>query len=143
MRKRLLLWSLLALAAAASRSTEPPRFEIVVHPDSAVTSVSRTELSKIFLGRLRSWVTGDAAVPVDQVPESPVRGDFSELVHGRAVVTIEIYWKRMIFSGRGVPPTELENDREVLAFVRSRPGAVGYVSPSTPLVGVRRLVLVD
>ena len=76
---------------------------------------------------------------MDQVPESPVRGDFSELVHGRAVVTIEIYWKRMIFSGRATPPTELENDREVLAFVRSGPGAVGYVPIDALLAGVRRL----
>lgn len=114
---------------------------IVVHPDSRITSISRAELSKVFLGRLRSWSDGTTALPVDQLPDRSVRARFSRRVHRRSVVTVEVYWKRMIFSGRGVPPDELANDQEVVAFVRAHPGAVGYVDTTTELAGMRELSL--
>jgi ABC-type phosphate transport system substrate-binding protein len=135
-----LLWSALLLAAATSLSAADP-VAIVVHPESGIRSVTRSELSKIFLKRLRSWQDGTMAEPVDQRPNSETRRLFTRLVHRRDVVTIEVYWKRMIFSGRAVPPKEVATDREVLEFVRSTPGAVGYVSLSTSLRGVRTVAL--
>jgi ABC-type phosphate transport system substrate-binding protein len=114
--------------------------EIIVHPASGITSVTKAELSKIFLKRLRTWADGERAQPVDQVPGA-TRESFSRWIHGSSVVTIEVYWKRMIFSGRAVPPVEAADDGEVLEFVRETPGAVGYVTKSAELVGVRKLVL--
>jgi hypothetical protein len=49
------------------------------------------------------------------------------------------YWQNVIFSGRGVPPVELDSDLSVVAFVRSNAGAVGYVRPGTALRGVKTL----
>ncbi len=117
--------------------------EIIIHPSSKVTTITRAELSKIFLKRLRTWSDGTRAEPVDQVPSSAAREEFSELVHGRSVVTVEVYWKRMIFSGRGVPPRELESDAAVIEFVRSTPGAVGYITDSEELEGVVKLTVED
>ena len=83
------------------------------------------------------------AVPVDQIPSSEARREFTTLVHGRSVVTVEVYWKRMIFSGKGIPPKELADDAEVIEFVRSNPGAVGYVTNSEGAEGVVKLRLED
>ena len=138
-----LLWSVLLLGAATSLSAADPSVAIVVHPDNGIRSVSRSELSKIFLKRLRTWQDGTMAEPVDQLPDSETRRAFTRLVHRRDVVTIEVYWKRMIFSGRAVPPPEVTTDQQVLDFVRSTRGAVGYVSRSTALRGVQRVVLTE
>lgn len=116
---------------------------IIVHPDTEATTVSKSELSKIFLKRLRTWSNGDAVIAVDLVPESPVREWFSKLVHERSVITVEVYWKRMIFSGRGVPPKELASSAAVVEFVRTTPGAVGYVSALAEREGVKLLSLQD
>lgn len=128
-------------AAAETTGDTRPGAIVVVHPATRVTSIARAELSKIFLKRLRTWQDGQTVHPVDQPPESVVRQQFSRRVHRRGVVNIEVYWKRMIFSGRAVPPRELKNDREVLEFVRGTPGGVGYVSRSAVLSGVRELVV--
>lgn len=133
----------LFLALAVTGATQADGFAVIVHPESRITTVSRAELSKIFLRRLRTWSDGTAALPVDQLPDRGVRQRFSREVHGRSVVTVEVYWKRMIFSGRAVPPDELASDREVIDHVRTHPGAVGYVEASTKLSGVRRLPLSD
>lgn len=136
-----LLWTFLVAAASASALVSAQSIALIVHQDNQVTSITRTELSKIFLKRLRTWSDGTVAVPVDQLPSSEVRKRFTRLVHRRSVVKVEVYWKRMIFSGRGVPPRERASDHEVLEFVRSTPGAVGYVTRSEELEGVRELKL--
>lgn len=112
---------------------------VVVHPESEIDSVTRVELSNIFLKRLRTWEDGQVAIPVDQLPENPVRAVFSKRIHQRSVVGIEVFWKRMIFSGRSVPPREYASDAEVLDFVRQTPGAVGYVGSLADVDGVKIL----
>ena len=74
---------------------------------------------------------------------SPVRDSFSREVLGKSVPAVEQYWTQAIFSGRAVPPVEKRTDADVLAYVRETPGAIGYVSASTPTEGVKRLALRD
>jgi TonB family protein len=40
-------------------------------------------------------------------------------------------------SGRGEPPLSVASDREVLAFIRLKPGAIGYVSAAADLERVK------
>ncbi|MCP3979394.1 MAG: hypothetical protein GY716_08700 [bacterium] len=133
----------LALSGVTSSQVHAQSIEVIVHPDTNVTSISKSELSKIFFKRLRTWADHTPAVPIDQVPESPARQQFTRLVHNRSVVSVEVYWKRLIFSGRAGPPRELPDDEAVVAFVRSTPGAVGYVGTSANTLGVRRLTVTD
>ncbi len=133
----------LALAGGQGRLAAAQEVQIVVHPSNELTSISREELSKIFLKRLGTWADGEIARPVDQPPDAAARARFSRLVHGRSVVTIEVYWRRMIFSGRDVPLIELQDDDRVLEYVRTHPGAVGYVSASAQTEGLRVLALAD
>lgn len=135
--------AVVGLAIAVLLPVHGPSVEIVVHADSSVTSITKGELSKIFLKRLRTWEDGTPAIPVDQAPDSPARREFSMFVHERSVVNVEVYWKRLIFSGRAVPPKEVATDEAVLEFVRNTPGAVGYVSKSARLEGVLRLRVKD
>ncbi len=134
---------LMALAFVALLPVYAQSVEIIVHPDNDITSVTQAELSKIFLKRLRTWADGTLAVPVDQVPDSSPRREFTRSVHERRVVNVEVYWKRMIFSGRAAAPPEMADDQAVIEFVRSTPGAVGYVSKLTRLEGVRALRVTD
>lgn len=148
MRARILLGAFfLALpgtpSLVAAESTETGAVVVVAHPEIEVTTISRLELSKIFLGRLRTWSDGARVRPVDQRPDSTARADFTRWIHGRSVVTIEVYWKRMIFSGRGVPPPEVANEREVLEYVQTTPGAVGYVTRSEIQEGVKEVQVTD
>ena len=44
---------------------------------------------------------------------------------------------------RSTPPVEVSSDADVIAFVRSRPGAIGYVSPQTDVKSVKVLNIID
>jgi hypothetical protein len=119
----------LALLGGTASAIETSEFKLVIHASNPLSEISAKELSKVFLGRKSSL--GGLIRPVDLVPDSPVRESFSREVHARSVALIKSYWRRQIFSGRLRPPRELGDDREVLAFVGSNVGAVGYVSRQT------------
>jgi len=128
----------------AQRSTaqEAGGFVVIVNTANPATEMDRGRLGKFFLKQLKSWEEGVAAAPVDQDPKSAVREAFTRAVHGKKVSAVKSYWQRMIFSGRAVPPPELDSDASVIAFVRGDPGGIGYVSPSAKLGdGVKELEL--
>ena len=59
----------------------------------------------------------------------------------RSVAAVKSYWQQMVFSGRGVPPPELDTEAQVVSFVLRNPGSVGYVSVGTSLHGARTLAV--
>ena len=108
-------------------------FKVIVNASNSIDSISAKSLSGLFLKKDLAWPDGRAVVAVDLEPDSPIRAEFTERIHGKKVSSIKSYWQRQIFAGKAVPPMELASDAEVLAFVAVKPGAVGSVSSSSPL----------
>ncbi|HEY0592583.1 MAG TPA: phosphate ABC transporter substrate-binding protein [Thermoanaerobaculia bacterium] len=134
--------TLLVPAAGAPQAGGPPQFRVVAHGATAASAVRKEDLSAIFMRRVRTWPGGTPIVPVDQPPRSAARARFTEAVHGKSVAYVTRYWQRLIFSGRGIPPRELPDDAAVLEFVRSTPGAIGYVDAAAALPpGVREIAV--
>jgi ABC-type phosphate transport system substrate-binding protein len=106
---------------------------VVVRADNPVTSVSRSRLADIFLKRTTRWEDGSVMVPVDLDAADGARTAFTRQVHGKPVTAIQAYWQQQIFSGKQAPPVERASDSDVLEFVRSRPGSIGYVSAGIAL----------
>lgn len=120
-----LIGFILMMSTAGVRGDDLP-FRVVVHRSSAIESISRAELSAIFLKRTKSWT------PVDKPATSRVREEFSRAIHGKSVAYVTRYWQRLLFSGRALPPRQLPNDAAVLAFVRTNRNAIGYIDHDTP-----------
>ena len=122
----------LLLMAGVAVAEELP-FRVVVHASNPVVSMTRAELSAIYMKRTRSWRDGTEILPINQPAASRLRERFSRAVHGKSVAYVTRYWQRLIFSGRAVPPREVRTDAAVLEFVRRNVEAVGYVDARTPL----------
>jgi ABC-type phosphate transport system substrate-binding protein len=140
-----LLSCLLALCPApraALAEEAEPAFKIVVHPDNPAARASRRFLSSLFLKQTTRWDDGETARPVDLKSDAATRRRFSEQVLNRSVAAVKSYWQQRIFSGRGVPPPELDSDQAVLAFVTKHRGGVGYVSSATD-IGKARLIRLE
>lgn len=117
--------------------------KIIVHPSNPVSTLKKTQVSNYFLKKASSWETGRKVLPVDQGESSPTRKSFTEEIHGKEVHSVVSYWQKQIFSGREVPPVEKNSDRDVIAFVRENPDAIGYVSDGTTLDGVKVVRVLD
>src|SRR5688572_8515134 len=114
-------------------------FKVVVHPSTEVSTLTKSELSDYLLKRKLTWPNGKAVIPVDLPEKSEVRAAVVRDVFGRSASAIKSYWNQQIFSGRAIPPAEKASDEQVVAFIESSPGAIGYVSTSAP---VGRLIVV-
>jgi hypothetical protein len=128
----LLTWGMLA-ARGTARAESAPDFRVIVHPDNPSTALSRDFLIDVFLKRTTRWNDGETIRPVDQRSDSFVRRRFSESVLQRSVAAVKSYWQQRIFSGRELPPPELESDEAVVNYVMKHRGAVGYVSGAAKL----------
>jgi ABC-type phosphate transport system substrate-binding protein len=115
------------------QSRTAPAFVVIVNADNSVATIDRELLSKIFLKRLMKWPNGLAAQPVDLAIGAAPRVAFTAEVHKKSVGAVRAFWQQQIFSGREVPPPEKSSENDVAAFVKENPGAVGYLSASTPL----------
>jgi ABC-type phosphate transport system substrate-binding protein len=143
-RRGLTLLALSLLSAAVVRSKaahadEVKAFRVIVHPSNPLGAVERGFLADAFLKKVTRWEAGEGIKAVDLRPDNPVRRRFTEDVLKRSLGAVRSYWQQRIFSGRDVPPPELEADEAVVAFVAKYPGAVGYVSGAAKLVGAREL----
>jgi ABC-type phosphate transport system substrate-binding protein len=127
----------LSLAMTLSLAAHAASWKLVANNSVSTTTLSKKQVGDLFLKKTAKWDSGAAVVPVDQIDASTAREAFSKAVHGKTAAAVKSYWNQQIFSGRDVPPVEKRTDNEVLSFVRSTPGAIGYVSDGTPTDGVR------
>jgi ABC-type phosphate transport system substrate-binding protein len=142
--KRILFGLLMAALFAPASTVQAQEFQVVVNAGSSFSEISKGDLSKIFQKKARKLPSGEGAKPVDQKKDAAVREAFSEAVHGRSAGQIESYWQQQIFSGKDVPPEKKDSDAAVIDFVRSHPGAIGYVSAGASLGdGVKAVAVSD
>ncbi len=130
-RCRLLLFVFLLTGLAPV--VEAADFKVVVNASNPINSITAKELSGIFLKKDLTWPVGQTVTAVDLKPDSPIREEFTAVIHEKKVSAIKSYWQRQIFQGKAVPPMERSTEAEVLAFVAADPWAVGYVSKGLPL----------
>ena len=128
MRKIVILSLLLSSVALPFAAQTGRSFKTVANQSTQVSEMSRVEVSRLFLKKKTLWARGEKVLPVDQLPKSSVRIDFSKVVHRKHVDAIKSYWQVKLFSGTATPPPELASDEEVLSYIRSNAGAIGYVS---------------
>jgi len=134
MRPALRLLTALALASAPMLGAQEVPFKIVVQESLPGTSMKRSMAADIYLKKITRWGDGVAINPVDQSTASAVRISFSQRVLGKPVAGVQIYWMRQMSSpGGATPPPVKASDAEVIAFVESKRGAIGYVSEAAAL----------
>ena len=127
--------------SARPRAGQAPAFRVVVNDRNPVSSVERKFLEDAYLKKVTRWSNGELIRPVDLDPGAAARSQFSQEILRRTVAAVKSYWQQMIFSGRDVPPPEVDTDEQVIRFVVSHEGAVGYVSGGATVDGTKLLIV--
>jgi hypothetical protein len=130
----LVLWLLTATGGHCRAGAD---FVLVANVANDVAGISRQEVELIFLSRRQSWPNGDKiAVLINENPK--IYDTFSYTILKRSPRQYLIYRKKMLFRGQGMPLPTVKTDQEVIDFVSSHVGGLGYISPEsvTPAVKV-------
>jgi len=138
---------LAGLVLTAGPQSSPSSFQVVVSSSNPANSIKRQDLAQLFLKKKSRWTDGKEVLPVDQTARSAVRGAFTKAVLGAEglghLSDVESFWLQQVYSGRGNPPPIKASDADVLAYVQTNPGAIGYVSTATPPGSVKVLAVTE
>lgn len=100
---------------------------VIVNARAGVAAMTRGEVINVFFGRNRQFFNGVEALPVDLVDGHPDRERFYKALVGKEIADVNAYWSRQYFSGGVRPPGRMASPEEVVKWVASRPGGIGFV----------------
>ena len=144
MRMRMVGSALLAIVVMGATRAPDVRVVVIVNSSNRTSTMRREQVAMIFLRQLTTWDGGAEILPVDQIERSSARIAFARDVQLETVKALKVYWQQRIFSGDESPPPERVTDSDVLTYVRSNSGAIGYVLEGTDLgTGVKALVVTE
>lgn len=102
-------------------------------------NISVKQLADIYTLKRNFWADQTQVVPVNREASSVEREKFSEAVFNLSPLELAEYWNRLRFQGK-LPPLIQISDQAVLGFVRSVPGAIGYINANQVPTGVKILI---
>ena len=104
---------------------------VVVNQKNPVSKISTAQLAKIYKGTLLLWPDGQRITPVEVSDTLPLAEEFSMKILKMRVEMKQKMWVQKIYSGQGTPPVHFKEETDILSFVASEPGAIGYIRKGT------------
>jgi ABC-type phosphate transport system substrate-binding protein len=102
----------------------------VVSASNPVAELSAAQIADIFLGKSSRFPDGSAAIPIDQPESSAERSEFYTRYVRKSAVEMKMHWSKLIFTGRGQPPRELQDASAVKALLAQNPATISYLDRS-------------
>ncbi|PAJ75307.1 hypothetical protein CJF42_05975 [Pseudoalteromonas sp. NBT06-2] len=132
---------ILIFAATISLHSLPSYAEIavIVNLNNSVT-VSAEDIKGIFLGKINSFPNGVPAIPIVQKAKTPVADEFTKKVLHKTNSQIQAYWSKLIFTGQGTSPKELQNSEKILSIVSTNPNTISYINAADITEKIRVLI---
>ena len=126
--KRWLAMSLQATAllvpAAGAGAAE---LVVIVSARSPLAALKPDQVADIFLGQGASLPEAGSVKALDQQVGSRERDEFYLKVASKTPPLLKAYWSKMIFTGRGHPPREVQGNLAVRKAVAENPALIGYI----------------
>lgn len=121
---------LMAATLTLSASLTWAEVAVIVHPSASFDSLTEDDVSRLFLGKSKSFPGGAQAVPVNQNEGAAARDKFNEAVCKKNSSQYKAYWSQLVFTGKGTPPKDAGDDAAVKALIAGNPNMIGYIDAS-------------
>jgi len=128
------------LVTFAGGSAQAGSVKVIANSSVGARSVSADELKSVFLQEKNSLADGSHVVPVLE-KGGPAHEAFLKEYLGKSDDTLQDYYRTLVFTGKGLMPKALRTDEEVAAYVAKTRGAIGYVSSTATVDGVKTLTV--
>jgi len=100
--------------------------EMVVIGNNNVPLMDTETIQKVYTGKFIT-VAGINVTPVGVKPGTSERNRFLREFLNQDEEKYTAYWTVRRYIGKGTPPAELSSASELINYVQSTPGAVGYI----------------
>ena len=130
MKRLLLLVAVLCGLALGARAQDAV---FITNPGSSETSLSVDDVKAILLGNKTKWGSG-SVIKLVVLTEGAVNDKVVRDYTQRSADQFDKYWKKLVFTGKGMPPASAKTDGEVIDYVSKTPGSFGYVARGTSAI---------
>lgn len=101
---------------------------LIVHKGNAnPASLPKEEIKQIFLGQKTRWDDNSVIHFVVCTEESSLLTFLKKYVK-KTPIQYQNYWKKLVFSGKGIMPKMFNDTQKVLEFVSNTEGSISFIS---------------
>ena len=102
--------------------------QIIINPSIQQKTLSQQSLRAIFSMRWRTWEDG-TPIQVFVLPDNnKIHARFSKKYIGVFPHQLRKAWDRLVFSGTGQAPNQVNSAEEMLIMIYNTKGAIGYIT---------------
>ena len=112
---------------------------VVVIGNANLIRLDATTLEKIYTGKVIE-VEGKPVTAVNANSGSTLRNRFLQVYLNQDEDKYTAYWTVRRYIGKGASPREMSSSADVINFVQSTPGAIGYIDEADVPPGVNVLL---
>lgn len=126
--KLLLVIKLLVLSVGFSIAEIQAEIVVVVHPDNPITSLTKKDVKRLFLGRMHNFPNSDIKVEsIDHAEGSADYDKFYSSIINMNKSKLKRYRAYYLFSGKGRLPTQIKTVSKVLEYIAKTKNAIAYI----------------
>jgi ABC-type phosphate transport system substrate-binding protein len=113
--------------------------QVIANASVGVAEISSADLKEVFLGAKTS--VGGADVEPVLAKAGAAHEAFLKTVVGKSEQGLANHFKSLVFTGKGSMPKAFASDAEIVKYVTSTKGAIGYVSGSADTGAAKKLAV--
>ena len=114
---------------------------VIVSQNSSINSATIKEISALFLAKTNR-LKGTSLHPIDLIQDGSIRNTFYRSVTKKSPMQMKAYWSRLIFTGKGIPPSTVESAEDVIDIIIEEPNHIGYINTKDVSSDVKVLLTV-
>ncbi len=105
---------------------------VITHPSNG-NSLSKADITAIFLGKKKTFPDGSSAVAL--VLDDATTDEFNTKLLGKSSSQLKSYWSKLVFTGKANPPKTV-SPATMLELVTNNPNMIGFIDSSSIPDGV-------
>jgi len=113
---------------------------LIANPQLKIDSISKEDVRDIFTGVTADLHSGVRVKPV-LLKKGPSHDEFLAAFIGVKATQFRSDWMSLVFAGKMFLPPSFDSETEVVDFVASHAGGIGYIHKITPHKGVTVLTV--
>ncbi len=115
---------------------------IVANSLNDTQSMTKQQLRSIFLGQRIKW-DDNQRIKVAIQHKTDLHKKFVRSFTQKNLSQFEAWWKRMIFTGKGLPPKGFESEEKLIEYIVKTEGAIGYISSQSKTDNLKTIIVED
>lgn len=113
---------------------------VIANTSVGDAALSKDAIKEIYTGKQVKWADG-SKIQLSAQKKNDTHETFTREYVGKNPSQFRMFWKKMVFTGKGKAPTAFESDADIIKYVAETEGAIGYVSSGAAVDGVKTITI--